>query len=102
MGDLGERQRLLFREDVEDRLERAVSPGAMQPQLVAEAEPARERAAGREETRECADGIHGTAAHPGQALADGAEVHGAAVGERLHGATNARSASNASRVFEGA
>ena len=37
------------REHVEDRLERAVAAGAVQPELVAEAAGRRERAAGREQ-----------------------------------------------------
>ena len=44
MRDLGERQPLLFGEDVEDRFERAVAACAMQAQLVAEAAPVREHA----------------------------------------------------------
>ena len=43
--DLGQRQPFVFREDLENRLERAVAAGAVQPQLVAEA--ALPRRAGR-------------------------------------------------------
>jgi hypothetical protein len=45
--DLGERQRLVLGEDLEDGLERAVASRPMQAELVAVAAPRRERAIGR-------------------------------------------------------
>src|SRR4029079_1677581 len=62
--DLGERQRLLLGEYLEDGLERAVAAGAVQAQLVAEAARLRELPAGREQRSQGADRV-GVAARCG-------------------------------------
>ena len=84
--DLGERERLVVGEDVEDGLERAVAARAVQPQLVAEAAPVVERAVAA--TSAPSSALIGSAVPPSCAMriADRAHVGGAAVGQRLHGA----------------
>src|SRR4029453_1843562 len=55
--NLGQRQRLLLREDVEDRFERAVAARAVQAQLVRIRQLARELSVGAEERRQRADRV---------------------------------------------
>src|SRR5262249_17364651 len=57
MRDLGQRQPFIFREDLEDRFQRAVPARAMQAQLVAVAAFLREPALRREQRRERADRV---------------------------------------------
>ena len=47
VGNLGQRQRFLLREHVQDRLQGAIAAGAVQPQLVAEPAHGRQLGAGR-------------------------------------------------------
>ena len=84
--DAGQRQRLVDRQHVEDRLERAVAAGAVQPQLVAEAAARRQLAVGRHRRGEGADRVGGAAgAQLRQLAGEAADVAGVAVDEQADG-----------------
>ena len=82
--DLGQRQRLVLGQDLEDRLERAVAAGALQPQLVAIPAPGRQAAVGGQQRRQGAHRVAAALAHRRRGLAQRPHVGGAAVGQRLH------------------
>ena len=63
-GDLGERQRFLFCEHLEDGFQRAVAARAVQAELVRELAGVGELTAGREQRRQRADRIGGAARAP--------------------------------------
>ena len=72
-------------EHFEDRLERAVAAGAVQPQLVAEPAALRELPAGREQRRQRAHRVGAAArSHRRRGFRDRARVRRPAVGQRLN------------------
>jgi hypothetical protein len=84
LGNLGERQRFLVGEDLEDRLEGAVAARPMQAELVAVAAPGGEHAVRGEQRRQRRDGIAG-AASARRRVAQRADVGRAPVGQGLDG-----------------
>src|SRR5688572_31293044 len=85
MRDLGERQSLVFGQDFQDRLERAVAAGAMQAELIAETALARQAPVWSEQRRQRTDWIAAAVVpHRGEFVGNGADINRPAVSEALN------------------